>query len=145
MASKITPQNLKDQQFVAEQFGDVADFDAFLQGVIDFQEKLLSGKVGTVLFNSATAAISDQVKQAAINLAASDLTQRRLVRASGNINEDTARIIDAITKIKKGFDEAAAQAVSRILGAGASSDSNGYSGGVVVSGGGCHEEGWGMF
>ena len=143
--SKVTPQDMKDLQFVVEQFNAPVDFDAFLQGVIDFQENLLLGKVGAALFNSATAAISDQVKQAAINLAASDLTQRRLVRASGNINEDTARIIDAITKIKKGFDEAASQASSRILGAGASADSSGYSGGVVVSGGVCSEEGWGIF
>ena len=148
--SKISPQDMKDLQFVAEQFNPVPDFDVFLQGVIDFQEKLLIGKIGGTLFNSSTAVIADQVKQASVNMAAADLTQRRLVRASGNINEDTARIIDALTKIKKGFDESAVMATSRILGAGASSDSSGYSGGVVVSGGGYVRErysgdGWGLF
>ncbi len=135
MPSKITPQNMKDQQFVAEQFGAVTNFDTFLQEVIDTQESLLSGKIGTALFNSSTAEIVSQVKQAAINMTAADLTQRRLVRASANINQDTAAIISALNKIKSGFEEAAAAAISRIIGAGASADSGGFSGGVVVSGG----------
>lgn len=135
MASKITPQDMKDQQFVPEQFNAVVSFDVFLQGVIDFQENLLVGKIGTALFNSSASEIINQVKQAATNLTASDLTQRRLVRASANINEDTARIIDALSKIKKGYDDTAAQSISRILGAGASTDSGGYSGSVVVSSG----------
>lgn len=136
MPSKITPQNMKDQQFVAEQFGAVTNFDTFLQGVIDTQEGLLLGKIGATLFDSSTAAVVAQVKQASVNMTGSDLTQRRLVRASANINQETAGIIDALNKIKKGFDEAAAAAISRIIGAGASADSGGFSGGVVVSAGG---------
>lgn len=135
MASKITPQDMKDQQFVIEQFTGVTDFTAFLQGVIDLQETLLSAKIGVTLFNSSAAEILGQVKQAAINLTASDLTQRRMVVASANINEDTARIIDALSKIKKSYDDTAAQSISRILGAGASTDSGGYFGSVVVSSG----------
>lgn len=143
--SKASPQDIKNQQFVAEQFNGVTDFDAFLQGAIDTQEGLLLGKIGAALFNSSTAEIANQVKQASINMTASDLTQRRLVRASANINQDTASIISALNKIKTGFEEAAAAAISRITCAGASADSSGYSGGVVVSGGGFFDPDYGQF
>jgi hypothetical protein len=135
MASKITPQNVKDMQFVAEQFNAVLSFDTFLQGVIDNQEAILSGRIGAAVFNSTTQAIIDQVKRASLCLCAAELLQLRMNRLSGNADADTALMIRTLQASQSNYLKEAEEKISRLISSGASADSGGYAGGVVITSG----------
>lgn len=130
--SKITPAIVKDQQFLPEHFNPVADFDTWLQSVIDSQEALLVVRIGS-LYDSAETAISTQVKSAALAMICDDLTQRRILRLSGNISEDTSAQISALMKIRDSYRQSAASAIDRLNNSGASADTSGYAGSTLVS------------
>jgi len=132
--SKVTPQNIKDLQFVAEQFGDPADFDAFLQGVINDQESILAGRVGDAVFNSAVSVIASQVKAASVSLVAAELLQRRINRLSGNVDADTGSLIRTLQASRKEYLAEAEEKIARVVTSGSAPDSGGYSGGVWTSG-----------
>jgi len=132
--SKVTPQNIKDLQFVAEQFGDPADFDAFLQGVINDQESILTGRVGNAVFNSAVSIIASQVKAASVGMVAAELLQRRINRLSGNVDADTGSLIRTLQASRKEYLAGAEEKISRVVTSGSAPDSGGYSGGVWTSG-----------
>lgn len=132
--SKITPAIVKDMQFLPEHFNPVEDFDVWLQGVIDTQEALLKIRIGS-LYDSADQTIDGQVKQAALNMICDDLTERRILRVSGNVTEDTASIIRTLMEMRKAFKDSAASSISRLISSGSASDSGNYAGGVVVTGG----------
>jgi len=131
--SKVTPQNMKDLQFVAEQFGDPADFDAFLQGVINDQESILAGRVGDAVFNSAVPVIASQVKAASVSMAAAELLQRRINRLSGNVDADTGALIRTLQATRKEYLADAEEKILRVVTSGSAPDSGGYSGGVCTS------------
>lgn len=135
MASKITPQKMKDLQFVAEQFNAVLNFDDFLQGVIDNQEAILSSRIGASLFNSSTQAIIDQVKRASLCLCAAELQQLRINRLSGNADADTAMMIRTLQIAQSNYLKEADDKISRLISSGASADSGGYAGGVLITSG----------
>jgi len=132
--SKIEPQNIKDLQFFAEQFGSPADFEAFLQGIIDTQEKQLSGLIGSDTFDSAEIVIADRVKLAATYLVAVELFRRRINRLAGNADEKTAVIIKVLQSSKNEY-QADANAVIEILSSPSpeSAMSDGFSSGVTIS------------
>jgi len=132
--SKVLPQEIKDLQFFAEQFGSPADFEAFLQGIIDTQEGQLSGLIGVSTFDSVTASIVARVKQAAISLVAVELFRRRINRLSGNADADTAAIIAVLQKAKKEY-QADADAVIGLLSSPSpdAAMSDGFSSGVTIS------------
>ncbi len=131
--SKVTPQNMKDLQFVDEQFGTPADFDVFLQGVIDSQESLLTGRVGTTVFNSTDPVIAGQVKAASISMVAAELLQRRINRLSGNIDADTGALIRTLHTARKEYLADAEEKIARVVTCGSAPDSGGFSGGVWTS------------
>lgn len=131
---KVTPQEIKDLQFFAEQFGSQVDFDAFLQGIIDAQESQLSGLIGAATFDSTTTVIAARVKLAATYLVAVELFRRRINRLSGNADEQTAIIIKTLQTAKKEY-QADADAVIVMLSSPApeAAISDGFSSGVTVS------------
>lgn len=133
--SKLTPAIIKDQQFLPEHFNAVADFDAWLQGVIDTQEALLQVRIGPDRYASIVAAVSAQVQAAALSMVCADLVERRILRVSGNVNEDTATVINSLMKVRKDYLEAADSAIGRLMAAGASTDTSGYAGATIVTGG----------
>lgn len=132
--SKAVPQDMKDLQFVAEQFNSVTDFDAFLQGVIDGQEALLVGRVGSLIFDSSDIVIAAMVKQASISLSAAELLQRRIVRLSGNVDEGTAVIISTLQKTQNAHNQEAEKNIARLILKGNQADnSSDFAGGSSVS------------
>lgn len=133
MPSKTTPQNLIDLQFVAEHFNATVSFNTFLQGVIDRQEAALSARLGATTFNSATTAIADQVKNAALSLCAAELLQLRINRLSGNVDADSATLIRALQSSRSEYLNSAEEKISRLISSGASADSGGYAGSVVTT------------
>lgn len=132
--SKLTPAIVKDKQFLPDHFNTVTDFDVWLQGVINTQEALLKIRIGS-LYDSADAAIAPQVLDAALAMVCAELTERRILRVSGSVNVDTAPIINSLMKTLDGYRTAAATAIGRLLAAGSATDTTGYAGGVVVTGG----------
>lgn len=139
--SKITPAMVKDKQFLPEHFNAVADFDAWLQGVIDTQEALLKIRIGS-LYDSADTSIAPQVQTAALSMVCADLTERRILRVSGSVNEDTAPVITTLMKVLGEYKSGATDAIGRLLTAGSSADTPGYSGSVVVTGSESLLDGW---
>lgn len=131
--SKITPAQVKEQQFLPEHFNPVVDFDIWLQGVINTQEGLLKIRIGS-LYDSADTAIAPQVQAAALAMVCDDLTQRRILRVSGNVNQDTSSVIRALLEMRKSYQDAAASALSSLVNGAGQPDSTGYSGAVVVTG-----------
>jgi hypothetical protein len=131
--SKVTPQNLIDMQFSPEQFNAVMDFTAFLQAIIDNQELLLSGRMGSTVFNSATTAIAEQVKRASLCLSAAELLQLRINRLSGNVDADSAVIIRVLQDARKQYLNEAEDKTSRLVSSGAAADSGNYAGGVLAT------------
>lgn len=133
MASKTTPQNLIDLQFVAEHFNPVVNFTAFLQSVIDRQEALLAARLGSSLFDSAVTALADQVKNAALCVCAAELLQLRINRLSGNVDPDSVALLRALQSTRNDYLKTVEEKVSRLVTSGAAADSSGYSGGVLTS------------
>lgn len=134
MSTKATPQDMKDLQFVAEQFNGVTDFDAFLQGVIDGQEALLTGRIGATIYGSSDTVIAAMVKQASISLTAAELLQRRVVRLSGNVDERTVPIIQALRAAQKDHSADAEDNIARLIVKGNQADSaDDFAGGATVS------------
>lgn len=131
--SKITPAILKEKQFLPEHFNPVVDFDVFLQSVIDTQEALLKVRIGATSYFSSDASLEEQVKHAALNMACDDLTQRRILRISGNVNEDSGPMIKTLMAVRTEFKDEAAAAISRIINVGTSTDSDGFASGVAVT------------
>lgn len=129
--SKLAPQALKDIQFSTEQFGTPADFDAFLQAIIDTQETLLLGRIGSTTFDSEDAVVSTQVKQAALCLSAAELFKRRINRLSGNIDEGTAILIKTLQTSLKSYQDEAGDIICRLVDAPGATDSGVYAGGVI--------------
>ena len=137
MASKISPQNLIDLQFIAEQFNAVtspATFTTFLQAVIDAQEAILSARLGSTVFDSTTSAIANQVKRTSLCLCAAELLQLRINRLSGNIDPNSGMLISTIQKAQANYLKEADEKTTRLVTSGGSADSGGYSCGVVVTG-----------
>ncbi len=135
MASKTTPQEMIELQFVEEQFNGVADFEAFLQGIINNQEGLLAGRIGSSTFDSTNPAIVAQVKRASVCVVAAELLQRRINRLSGNVDADTALLIRTLQTAKTDYTKEAEEKISRLISSGASADSGNYAGGVLTSSG----------
>jgi len=133
MASKITPQNLIDVQFVAEQFNTVANFTVFLQSIIDNQEAILAARLGDSVFNSATTEISNQVKRISLCLCAAELLQLRINRLAGNVDADSAVVIKVLQDARKEYLKEADDKLSRTISSGSSADSGGYAGSVQTS------------
>lgn len=134
MSSKIAPQNLIDVQFVAEQFNTVTNFTTFLQSVIDNQELLLSARLGSI-FDSATTAISNQVKRASLCLCAAELLQLRINRLAGNVDEKSAVIIKVLQDARQEYLDEAEEKMTRLVSSGASADTGNYAGGVLATSG----------
>jgi hypothetical protein len=134
MATKATPQDIKDRQFVAEHFAPVTSFDSWLQGVIDTQEALLSVNIGSTLYGSSDVGIAAQVKQASINMVCVDLLERRILRLSGNITEETTQLIETLIKMRKELKDTIASGIDYLLTVGSGPGSGAYSSGVVESG-----------
>lgn len=131
--SKVAPQDLKDLQFSTEQFGQPADFDTFLQGIIDIQETLLSGRIGSATFDSAEAIVAAQVKNASLSLSAVELFRRRINRLSGNIDANTAILIKTLQTSQKTYQEESNDMIVRLVASPGVADSSGFSCGVIVS------------
>lgn len=132
--SKITPAQVKEKQFLPEHFNTVEDFDTWLQGIIDTQEALLKVRIGS-LYDSTNPGITPQVQAAALAMVCADLTERRILRVSGNVTEDTAPVISSLMKILNEYKATATDSIGRLMASGAAADTIGYAGGVVVSGG----------
>lgn len=132
--SKITPAIVKDKQFLPDHFNPVADFDVWLQGIIDTQEALLAVRIGSALYNSADNNITSQVKDAALAMVCADLTERRILRASGNVNQDTSSVIKALMEVRKSYLDTASSTIAALVNSGGQPESTGYAGGVVVTG-----------
>ena len=133
MPSKTTPQNLIDLQFIAEHFNAVTNFSTFLQSVIDRQEALLSARLGSTVFDSATTAIADQVKNAALCFCAAELLQLRINRLSGNVDTDSVALLRALQATRSDYLKTVEEKVSRLITSGAAADSGGYAGGVLTT------------
>lgn len=111
--AKVLPQDIKDLQFVAEQFNSVVDFDAFVQAVIDEQEALLVDRIGSVAF--ATTGLSVHIKRAEKCLVAAELLQLRINRLSGNIDAETAVLISQLKKNRQDYLDQADRVVPRLV------------------------------
>lgn len=133
MASKITPQKLIDQQFIAEQFNAVVDFLQFLQNIIDNQEALLAARLGDPLFNSATTVILSQVTRTSLCLCSAELLSLRINRLSGNVDSDTAILIRTLQSAKSDYLKEADSKIDRLISTGTAADSTNYSGGSVIT------------
>lgn len=133
MPSKITPQNLIDVQFVAEQFNTVTNFTTFLQAIIDNQELLLSARLGSTVFDSSTTAIANQVKRASLCLCAAELLQLRINRLAGNVDADSAVVIRVLQDARKEYLEEMEDKTSRLISSGSAADSSNYAGGVLTT------------
>jgi hypothetical protein len=103
MASKITPQNLIDLQFVPEQFATVVDFSAWLEGLIATQEAIIAARLGTTIFDSVDAATLSQVTRISLCFCAAELLQMRINRMAGNIDADSAIIIRVLQSARKEY------------------------------------------
>ncbi len=132
--SKITPANIKDKQFLPEHFNSVTDFDAWLQGIIDTQEALLTVRIGSALYGSTDTNITSQVKDAATAMVCADLTERRILRASGSVNQETSSVIKALMDVRKSYLDTASSTIATLVNSGGQPESTGYAGGVVVTG-----------
>ncbi len=134
--SKITPQNLIDVQFVAEQFNTVtspATFFTFLQAIIDNQELLLSARLGSAVFDSATTAIAGQVKRTSLCLCAAELLQLRINRLAGNVDADSAVVIRVLQDARKEYLREAEGNTARLVTSGGLADTGGYAGETLVT------------
>jgi hypothetical protein len=139
--STITPAQVKEKQFLPDHFNPVEDFDAWLQGVINTQEALLKIRIGS-LYDSSDTSIIPQVQAASLAMTCEDLVERRILRLSGNVSEDTTAQINALMKVRESYRQSASSAIERLNSAGSSSDTNGYTGEAIVSGGTSLLSGW---
>jgi len=130
MPTVATPQDIKDLQFVAEQFNGVVDFDAFLQGVIDEQEALLSDRVGLSVFSAS--AFATHIKRVEKCLVAAELLQLRINRLSGNVDADTAALMSQLKKARQDYQDEAERIIPRLV-AGSVSDGSDVGFGSTVS------------
>jgi hypothetical protein len=104
---------MKDLQFSAEQFGSVFDFDAFLQGIIDEQEALLSDRIGASVL--VAPALQVHIKRAEKCLCAAELFQLRINRLSGNVDAETAVLIGQLKKAKTDYLEEAERIIPKLI------------------------------
>lgn len=113
MTTKAIPQDIKDLGFTVEQFGAVADFDGFIQAILDEQEALLSGRAGAAAVSSSTLAA--QVKRAEKCLAGAEMLQRRINRLSGNVDADTAILIPQLKKARQDYMDEAERIIPQLV------------------------------
>lgn len=80
MAAKVTTADLKNLGFSDGSLFNIVDanFDAFLQGIIDLIYPQLEGMLSTATYDSATEPVQSQVKRTELCLCASELVQRRI-------------------------------------------------------------------
>ena len=119
MPTIALPQDIKDLQFVPEHFNAVLDFDAFLQGIIDEQEALLSDRVGVSVLSNSSLAI--HVKRVEKCLTAAELLQLRINRLSGNVDVESAALISQLKKARQDYQDEAERIIPRLV-AGSVSD-----------------------
>lgn len=122
MPTVTIPQDMKDLQFSAEQFGPVIDFDIFLQNIIDEQEALLTDRVGVaVLSNSALLVHLKRVEKC---LCAAELFQLRINRLSGNVDAETAVLIGQLKKAKSDYQDEAEKVIPKLISGSVAESSN---------------------
>jgi hypothetical protein len=119
MTTKALPQDIKDMQFVAEEFNTVADFDAFLQGILTEQEALLTDRVGAATV--ANSLFATHIKRAEKCLAGAELMQLRINRLAGNVDANSAIIITQLKKARTDYQDEVERIIPRLV-AGSVSD-----------------------
>jgi hypothetical protein len=123
MATKATPADIKALQFVPEEFNGVTDFDAFLQGVLDEQEALLTDRVGAATVSNP--ALVTHIKRVEKCLTAAELLQMRINRLSGNLDANTAGLISQLKKARQDYQDEAERIIPRLVAGSVSDGSDG--------------------
>ncbi len=113
MATKASPQDIKDLGFVTEEFGSPPDFDAYIQAVLDEQQALLSDRVGAAAMSISS--LATHIKRAEKCLTAAELLQRRINRLSGNVDTDTAALISQLGKSRQNYLDEAEKIIPKLV------------------------------
>jgi len=113
MATKASPQDIKDLGFVAEHFGDPLDFDAFIQAILDEQEALLSDRVG--ISTLANPSLATNIKRTEKCMSAAELLQRRINRLSGNVDPETGMLILQLKRARQDYQEEAEKIIPKLV------------------------------
>jgi len=84
--AKTTTAEIINLGFVPEMFSkdDDAGLTTLAAAVLAEQSAMLSGRIGSVLYNVATSPVQDYVKRAELCLCGAELVQRRINRLLGN-------------------------------------------------------------
>jgi len=131
---KVTAANIKLMGFASEMFGSeaAADFDGFLTSVIAEQSGLLSGRLGSSVYDTTTEPTKTYIARAEKCLVAVELYNLRFVVIAQEINQ--AAGIDAfkLRRQQELFRDEANDLIAKIA-AGTTSDSGGYAGGTLVT------------
>jgi hypothetical protein len=131
MPTIATPQDIKDLQFVLEQFNGVLDFDMFLQGILDEQEALLSDRVGAAAI--ASGKLLTHVRRTEKCLTAAELLQLRINHLSGNVDADSALLISQLKKARQDYQDEAERIIPRLVSGSVSDGSDAAFGSSVSS------------
>ncbi len=133
--AKVTSQEIIDLGFTPEMFQKVDDgsFELLLSGVINEQSLILSGRIGTSSYGSASSPIKDFVKLAEKNLVAAEMVRRRINIVLGNISGSGKEINTSNEKSQRDqYIKEAEDYIAKIVN-GASQDSSYFASGALVT------------
>lgn len=128
----ITPDEVKAEGFIREQFNDPDDFDAYISTIIATEAALLEGRLGFAL-TSATGTDEQQIKRVLFCRVCADMLRKRLNFISDTLNDEgTDKAV--LRTNRREYLEEAEKLESRIKLGTVASSCGGLASGAVISG-----------